>query len=167
MSSRFDSHIRRGQPITMALLIFFAIIELAIASWLTARFNQHHNFLSNAVRDRTRFIVFCSVWTIVVATLYMFAFLRASGSILASVGSHGIFLFITWVFWLSAAASITAAYSGGLSCSQHFVYCGQQNAQEGFAWILWILTTFALVMLIFRGVAASRRGDGFRGGLIA
>ncbi|TCD67884.1 hypothetical protein EIP91_011818 [Steccherinum ochraceum] len=169
MSSRFDVHIRRGQPITMGLLVFFSIIELSISAWLTARFNQHHNFPSSSVRDKTRFILFCSAWTILGAGIYMTLFLLSAGtSALTSVGSHALFLFMTWVFWLSAAASITAAYSGGLSCKgNHPPYCGQQNAQEGFAWILWVLSTFALLMIILRGVAATRRGDGLRGGLIA
>lgn len=64
---------------------------------------------------------------------------------------------MTWVFWTAGAAAITAAYSGGLDCSYVIflvfyrditkncfanrrdivAYCGQQNAQEGFAWVEW------------------------------
>ncbi|KAH8094641.1 hypothetical protein BXZ70DRAFT_350502 [Cristinia sonorae] len=164
----YDHHVRRGHPITMGLIIFFSIIQLSISAWLTSQFNKHHNYLSISIRDKTRFILFTSIWTIVVAFLFMILFLHsAGGSVLTSVGSHAVFLFITWVFWLAAAASITAAYNGGLNCSgNHIVYCGQQNAQEGFAWLLWVLTTFALIITIVRGIAASRRGDGLRGALV-
>ena len=30
-----------------------------------------------------------------------------------------------------------------------------------------IFVTFALLVVFFRGISASRRGDGFRGGLVA
>ncbi|KAA1478087.1 hypothetical protein DENSPDRAFT_657396 [Dentipellis sp. KUC8613] len=163
----FDNHVRRGHPITFTLIIIFAIIELALSAWLTARFNDHHNFLSNAVRDRVRFLLFCSVWTLVFAPFFMVLFFVAPGSWLASLAAHGIFLFMTWVFWLSGAAAITDAYSGRLNCSHHFVYCGQQNALEAFAWIEWVLLTFVFFVVLFMGVGAVRRGDGYRGPLIA
>jgi len=67
------------------------------------------------------------------------------------------------------------------------VYCGQLNALEGFAWIIWcvspapspprkiteeisfcrIIVTVLLIFVVIRGVAAARRGDGYRGQLVA
>lgn len=66
--------------------------QLAIAAWLTSRFNAHHNYLSVTVRDRTRFLLFTSAWTIVFSFLFMILFLHsaANGSALTSVGSHGL-----------------------------------------------------------------------------
>jgi hypothetical protein len=74
---------------------------------------------------------------------------------------------------------------GGLNCSNQneFSYCGQLNALEAFAWIEWfviffvsipiingaidrILATLALVVVLIRGISASRRGDGYRGSLV-
>lgn len=71
-----------------------------------------------------------------------------------------------------------------LSTQSVFVYCGQLNALEGFAWVIWyvssmslhcflvyilarILVTFAILVVLIRGIFASRRGDGMRGPLIA
>ncbi|KAI0789435.1 hypothetical protein C8Q75DRAFT_765639 [Abortiporus biennis] len=165
----FDDHVRRGHPIVFGLIIGFAIIELSISAWLTARFNQHHNYPSTSVRDKTRYLLFASIWTIFFSLFYFVLFLHSpSSSVMTSVASHLIFLFVTWVFWLAGAAAITAALSGGLDCGHPgVVYCGQQNALEAFAWIEWILVFFALVFVIFRGVSAQRRGDGIRGGLIS
>ncbi|CAL1694894.1 unnamed protein product [Somion occarium] len=169
--SRFERHIRRGHPIVFGLIILFSIIELSISAWLVSRFNAHHNYPSTGVRDRTRFLLFTSIWTIVFSVPFMFFFWRSSSSgeesVLTSVGAHGVFLFITWVFWTAGAAAITAGLNGGLDCSRDDIsYCGQQNALEAFAWITWILVTFALFIAIWRGISASRRGDGMRGSLV-
>ncbi|KZT02227.1 uncharacterized protein LAESUDRAFT_730411 [Laetiporus sulphureus 93-53] len=165
----YDKHIRRGHPIVFTLIIVFGIIEIAISGWLVGMYNRHHNYLSTSVRDRTRYILFTSAWTVFLSLFYLALFWHSSsaGSVLTSVLSHGTFLFMTWVFWLAAAASITAALSGGLDCSLHYVYCGQLNAMEAFAWIEWVTVMFALVVVVFRGIAASRRGDGLRGQLVA
>ncbi|KAI0706158.1 hypothetical protein BC835DRAFT_1260474 [Cytidiella melzeri] len=167
----YDRHIRRGHPITFGLIIAIAIIELAITSWLVSRFNAHHNYFSTDERDRTRFLLFASIWTIFFSFLYMLLFLHSasSGSVLTSVGSHGVFMFITWIFWTAGAAAITQTLGGGLNCGYVLgvTYCDQLNAAEAFAWIEFILFTFALVVVTIRGVASTRRGDGFRGQMVS
>jgi hypothetical protein len=70
--------------------------------------------------------------------------------------------------WTAAAASITEMLGGGLNCKAQdaYVYCNQLNALEGFAWLEWLLVTFAIVVVLIRGIVAARRGDGYRGGLV-
>lgn len=83
---------------------------------------------------------------------------------MTSVVSVGVFLFIDWVFWLSAAASLTAALSGGLNCSnntQHYKYCGANNTLIAFGWIIFILQTF-LVLAVGVVAAGAFRGGGFK-----
>ncbi|KII94213.1 hypothetical protein PLICRDRAFT_132735 [Plicaturopsis crispa FD-325 SS-3] len=168
-----DTHVRRGHPIVFGLLVFFSIIELAISAWLTSRFNAHHNYQSLTERDRVRLLLFDSCWTIFFGLFYGVLFTHSpNGSALTSVASHGVFLIITWILWTAGAAAITENLGGGLNCKQNnaeglFVYCGQLNALEGFAWVIWILITFALIVVLFRGISSARRGDGFRGHLIA
>ena len=86
-----------------------SIISLAISAWLQSRYNAHHNYPSISIRDRNTFTLFTSVWTIVFNLIFVALFLRAStrGSILASVASHFIIFFLTWIFWLAAAASLS------------------------------------------------------------
>ncbi|KAG9085187.1 hypothetical protein FRC07_013438, partial [Ceratobasidium sp. 392] len=133
-----DTHVRRGHPskletdatvpaidilislssVTFGLLIFFGIIEGAIATWLTTRFNRHHNYLNLGVRDRTRLLTFTSWWTVLFCAILLAFFLRSpTGSIATSVLVHLVFLGITWVLWTAGAASITAALGGGINCS--------------------------------------------------
>ncbi|RDB24337.1 hypothetical protein Hypma_008463 [Hypsizygus marmoreus] len=164
-----DTWVRRGHPVLFSILIVLSIIELSISAWLTSRFNTRHDYRNTSERDRVRYILFCSIWTIVFSTFYLVLFLHsATGSVLTSVASHLIFLTITWILWLAAAAAITATLGGGLNCATQniFVYCGQLNALEAFAWIIWIIVTFALIVTILRGISAARRGDGVRGGLV-
>ncbi|KAJ7146531.1 hypothetical protein C8R44DRAFT_691006 [Mycena epipterygia] len=164
-----DTHVRRGHPITLGLIIFFGIIELSLAAWLTSHFNQHQNERTISERDRVRFTLFASTWTIVFSTLFLILFAHsATGSILTSVLAHLVFLGLTWIIWTAAAAAITQMLGGGLNCHTQdvFVYCNQLNALEGFAWVLWLLVTFAILVVIVRGITSSRRGDGYRGGLV-
>ncbi|KAF6753208.1 hypothetical protein DFP72DRAFT_1010763 [Ephemerocybe angulata] len=170
MGAGSDSTVRRAHPILFGSIILFSIIEMCIAAWLLSRYNTRHNYPFPSVRIRVRYILFCSVWTIVVGTIFLVLFwVTAAGSIFTSVAAHFIFLFITFVFWIAAAAAITETLGGGLSCShQNFwAYCGQLNAIEGFAWMIWILVFFTLIMVIIRGVAAARSGGGYGGGLVS
>ncbi|KAG1733746.1 hypothetical protein EDB19DRAFT_1639526 [Suillus lakei] len=165
----FDTHMRAGHPIVFSLIIFFSIIELSISAWLTSRFTANHDYFSLAERDRTRFLLFTSGWTIVFSCLYMFFFFYLPGSVLGSVGSHIFFLFLTWAFWTAGATSITAALSGELNrnTQSDFAYPVQINALQGFAWVTEALVTFALLAVLIRGILAVRRGYGMRGPLIA
>jgi len=164
-----EAYVRRGHPIAFSILLMFSIIELSISAWLVSRYNHHHNYRNLTNRDRVRYTLFASTWTVVGSLFFLILFLHsATGSILTSVASHLIFLVLTWIIWTAAAVSITAMLGGGLNCptQRSFVYCGQLNALEGFAWIIWIIVTLMLIVCIIRGVSASRRGDGYRGGLV-
>ncbi|KAJ7508337.1 hypothetical protein B0H11DRAFT_1788982 [Mycena galericulata] len=164
-----DTHVRRGHPIVFGLMIFFGIIELSLAAWLTSKFNKFHTENSFTERDRVRFTLFTSTWTVVFSALFLILFAHStSGSILTSVLSHLVFLGLTWLLWTASAAAVTEMLGGGLNCKTQgvFLYCSQLNALEAFAWIEWILVTFAIVVVIVRGIGAARRGDGYRGGLV-
>jgi len=166
-----DNHVRRGHPILFGLIVFFSIIAASTATWLTAKFNQHHNWNSVTERDRVRYLVFVGWWTVLFGSFYTGLFLHsATGSVLTSVASHLIFLGLTWLFWTAGAAAITEVLGGGNNCSNlahNIVYCTQLNALEAFSWIVWIFVTIALVVVIVTGVFASRRGDGLRGHLVS
>ncbi|KAJ6457057.1 hypothetical protein C8R47DRAFT_174573 [Mycena vitilis] len=164
-----DAHVRRGHPITFGLIILFGLIELALSAWLTSRFNMLHNERSLSERDRVRFALFTSIWTVVFSGLMLVLFWHSSdGSILTSVVAHFVFLGFTWIMWTAAAAAVTEMLGGGLNCKlqDSYVYCNQLNALEGFAWLEWLLVTFAIIVVLIRGISAARRGDGYRGSLV-
>jgi len=165
----FDNAVRLSHKILFGGLVFFGIIEGSVSTWLTVRFNEHNNYLTIELRDRVRFLVFTSWWTVFFCSIYGTLFVHSSGGILTSVASHGVFLFLTWIFWTAGVASITTSLGGGINCStttQNIIYCNQLNAAEGFAWLEWVLTTVAFAMVIVCGIRSLRRGDGTRGSLV-
>lgn len=101
------------RAVVFGLIIFFSIIEvrrpplahvwhalheahtgtaqLADSAWLVSRFNLRHDYLSTAVRDRTRFLLFTSCWTIFFSLFYFALFIHSpTGGILTSVLSHAV-----------------------------------------------------------------------------
>ncbi|KAJ7290133.1 hypothetical protein C8J57DRAFT_1275212 [Mycena rebaudengoi] len=166
---RMEHHIRRGHPITFGLITLFGLFELALTAWLTTRFAGQHDERNRTERDRVHFALFASTWTVALSTLMMLLFWHSpDGSKLTSVLAHLVFLGLTWIIWAAAAAAITVTLGGGLNCETQdvFVYCNQLNALEGFAWIEWLLVTFAIIVVFVRAIASSRRGDGLQGSLI-
>ncbi|CAG7846982.1 SubName: Full=Uncharacterized protein {ECO:0000313/EMBL:CCA70702.1} [Serendipita indica DSM 11827] len=166
-----DSLIRRGHPIAFGLLILFGIVEGAITTWLTVKYNRNHNYGSISIRDRVRLLVFTSWFTVLFSFIYLLLFLHSAstGSVLTSVASHLIFLGFAWILWTAGVASLTAAIGGGINCStvnRNVVYCNQLNAAMGFGWAEWLLVTGILVTVIICGIRAFRRGDGARGQLV-
>ncbi|KAJ7439941.1 hypothetical protein FB451DRAFT_1415416 [Mycena latifolia] len=122
--------------VTFGLIIFFEIIELSLAAWLTSQ-HMHEHTLSE--HDCMHFTLFASTWTIIFSALFLILFMQsANGSILTSVLAHLVFLGLIWIIWTAAAAAITQMLGGGLNCKTQdvFAYCNQLNALEGFAWSL-------------------------------
>ncbi|AAW42957.1 expressed protein [Cryptococcus deneoformans JEC21] len=155
-----STHIRRGHPAFMGALLLFAIIEGCITAYLVAQFNDDDTYPSHSYRDRLKFLVFTSWWTVVFAAAYMAAFLAAAGSFVSSIASHLAIWTVTWIFWLAAAASYTAALGGGMRCSVSDVaHCSSLVAAEAFAWIEWIIMTIFFIFLLTIAGAALRRGD--------
>jgi len=157
-----DAAIRKGHPIMFGAIVVFAIIEMCIAAWITAKYNANHNSPNSGLRARVRYILFVSIWTVLLGSAYLGLFLAMAGTFITSVVSHFVFLAVTWIFWLAAAAALTQSVGGSLNCSVQtkFVYCGQLNALEGFAWLIWVLLTFMLILVLIRGILGARRGDG-------
>jgi len=165
----FDNIVRFSHKILFGGLVLFGIIEGSVTTWLTVQFNANNNYLDVAVRDRIRFLVFASWWTVFFCSMYGALFVHSPTGIMTSALSHGVFLFLTWIFWTAGVASITTALGGGINCStttRPVVYCNQLNAAEGFAWVEWVLTTVAFAVVIICGIRSLRRGDGTRGALV-
>ncbi|TYJ57409.1 hypothetical protein B9479_001949 [Cryptococcus floricola] len=162
-----SSHIRRGHPIFFGLITFFAIIEGIITAWLVSKFNNNDTYPSNSYRDRLKFLVFVSWWTVVFGAAHLTSFLVASTNFVSSIATHLGVWALTWLFWLAGAASFTAALGGGARCSHSsLTYCSQLVAAEAFAWIEWILLSVLFIFLLLIAVMALRRGDSLGGGLV-
>jgi len=164
-----DPIVRKAHPIVFGLIVLFSIIEMSISAWVTSQYISKHNSPNTDTETRVRFVLFTSVWTIVLSLAYSFVFQLWMYEPFAGTLSHFIFLMLTWIFWLAAAAAITTDLGGTLDCStqSYFDYCGQLNAMLGFAWLIWILVTLALILVLLCGIRSARRGDGYAGSLVA
>jgi len=163
----YETVLRRSYFAFFVVVVIIAIIELSISAWLTARYNDHHNFLSTSERDRVRFLLFCSVWSTFLSPILPVLVLLEWAQFMAGLAAHVIFIFLSWVFWLSGAAAITESLGGGLNCDHGFIYCGQLNALEAFAWIEWVVLTVGIVYVFVIAVRANQRGEGYNGPVLA
>lgn len=82
-------------PVIFGLIALWAIIEGSITSFLVARYNSNNSYPNNSFRDRLKFTVFVSWWTVVFSIAYLVFFQLGSGGVISSVASHGIWLFVT------------------------------------------------------------------------
>jgi len=127
----YDSLLRRSYFIFFGVIVVIAVIELAISAWLTARYASRHNFLSTTERDRVHFLLFCSVWSTVLSPIFPVLLTQELALFVTGIAAHTIFVFISWVFWLSGAAAITASLGGGLDCNFHFVFLRSAECSRG------------------------------------
>jgi len=152
--------LRRGYFIFFTVLVAFAIIVLAISAWLTARYGSNYPF--TAERDRVHFLLFCSIWTTLLSPIFPTLLLLGLAELLTSITAHAIFLFVSWVFWLSGAAALTASLDTVSTC-RLFLFCSHVSALEAFAWMEWIILTFGFGCIIVIALRSTHRGQGFSG----
>jgi len=166
-----DTIVQKGHKFAFGLLIIIGIIEIAITGFLTGRYNSRHDYPNKSIRDRIRFLLFASFWTVFLSLFYIVLFIRSasSGSVASSILSHAGFLTLTWIFWTAGAAALTASLGGGHNCSNlpyELPYCNHLNAAMGFGWAEWVLVTFLLIAVLVIGGRATRRGNGWNSPLV-
>lgn len=148
---------KKAIVVLMGIVLVFSIIEGAITGYLVHSYNKHHTYPSHSIRDRVRFLLFCSWWTVVWAIAYItFHFTAAAGSVIGVV-LNTLALGATWVFWLGGSASLSAAMR-----HRHYgntVHHSQLRAGEGFGWATWILLTFDMLVALYVAFDTSRNGN--------
>jgi hypothetical protein len=101
--------VRNGQSFIFAILVIFSVIEvrfhphqtpyslsstspiqqLSISAWLVSQYSTHHNYTSLTNRDRVRFALFASAWTVSGSMLFIVLLIHyPNGSILTGISSH-------------------------------------------------------------------------------
>ncbi|PWN54494.1 hypothetical protein IE53DRAFT_336976 [Violaceomyces palustris] len=161
-----SSHIRRGHPITFLTFTIISFIVAVIASTLVTDYNSKNNAPSMGVENAVRFLVFAGWWGFLFSIIYVGLFLTGKGGVITSIAGHGIWIFVTWVFWMAGAAALTDRIGGGQDCGNSFlVYCNSTSALMAFAWIGWIILTFMLAVVAFIGGGAFRGGKSVKEGL--
>lgn len=169
-----SSVIRKGHPIAFAIFIVFSLILAIISSAVVANLNHHGNDVSNLIRDSSRFMVFTGWWSFLFGaifvriprlTIQLALFVTGIGGVFSSIASHGIFILITWIFWLCGSAALSNAV-GNAQCTNdeqadNFIRdCDALKAIVAFGWIGWVELTLLLGVILFLGAKAFRGGRG-------
>ncbi|EGF97909.1 uncharacterized protein MELLADRAFT_113979 [Melampsora larici-populina 98AG31] len=166
-----DNAVKKAHPIAFSFIILFSFIEFLITTILISNYNSDNSYYSDSLRDRLKFLLFTSIWSLVFTSIYLFGIFKLPTNFLFSLASHAGFLFITWIFWLSGAAALSDTLSG-LSCGDLFLsdvrinvgirYCHSLKAVQAFAWIEWITLSFVLAYIALIASRAVKAGTGLK-----
>ncbi|KAF8755994.1 Membrane-associating domain [Rhizoctonia solani] len=173
-----STHVRRGHPSEHLLShsVYIGVADHGFShlwapyilwnyrrlhcNMLTVRYKQHRNWLSISVRDRTHLLLFTSWWTVLLS---------------AAILDNGS---------APSYSRLCRNYLGILDSGRR-IYNGQHGRRhqlltrrgtgyllqpiecvDGVRMVEWVLTTFALFVVIICAVRSARRGDGTRGALV-
>ncbi|WFD21157.1 hypothetical protein MCAP1_003416 [Malassezia caprae] len=165
-----SSVIRKGHPIAFAIFIVLSLILAIIASAVVANLNHHGNDVTNLVRDSARFMVFTGWWSVLLGAVFLALFVTGIGGVFSSIASHGIFILLTWIFWLCGSAALSNAV-GNSQCTNdenadNFIRdCDALKAIVAFGWIGWVELTLLLGVILFLAAKAFRGGRGVQDSL--
>lgn len=73
-------------------------MQMCITAWITAKYNSHHNFPNSGLRARIRYLLFVSVWTILLSSAFLALFITMADNMLVSLASHAL---LYGLFYLS------------------------------------------------------------------
>lgn len=137
--------------IVLCLTVIFAIVEIGLASDLTWHINRSFFGFASWIRPRTRYLVFCSVWTLF-SGIILVALLALASAITAIVVSL-IILLMSMIFWLIAASLFTSLLGGsGINCGPGLPDChvvNVINTTMAFAWINWSFIMIAFLLALW------------------
>ena len=122
-----------------------------MSTWILVQYSYNRNYPSEAAKTGIELILFVvpvsqvvisrlipsrfsGCWTTLVAGSYLFLFLHPSLSRtpIVSIGTQGIWVCLTWILWIVAAAYLNAVLPFMTVYSQcTLVYCGQLKALFG------------------------------------
>jgi len=134
-------------------MVFGGLAEIALATWLLLQYRFNHNYPNVTTRTGVRFVLFCAYWTTLTAGAYTLLFLHPvwSKRAVSSIGAQAIWIFLTWLFWITGAAIVNSGLPS-LFARGHcagLVYCAQIQALFALS-VLEILTlTAGMVTLIW------------------
>ncbi|KAG8888854.1 hypothetical protein FRB98_006640 [Tulasnella sp. 332] len=145
-----EDRVRRVHTGTFVFLAFFSGVTAATSTWLLTKWRKDDN-QGGLTKSSTGLICFTAWLSLLLSIIYASVFRMRPNSSIVNIQSHLRLLALLWTFWTAGAATITAALSGGNNCSTinyQLPYCNQLNAELGFAWASWIITTIALIVII-------------------
>ncbi|KAF8890340.1 hypothetical protein CPB85DRAFT_1231200 [Mucidula mucida] len=128
-------YVRRYAPAVYVFIFASALIETAVSTWLIVQYRYHRNYPNVGTRTGVRILLCTACWTTVTAGLYTVAFIHPNYSRhpIVSVGAQALWIFISWIFWVTGSAIllhfVSSTFVGG-DCSG-VIYCSQLQTLYG------------------------------------
>ena len=142
---------RRVPPYRSQFTQLLKINKISISAWTLVQYGYNRNYPSEGAKTGIGLVLFVvpvsqmivflltpsrfsSCWTTLVAGSYLFLFLhpRLSRTPIVSIGAQGVWVCLTWIMWIVAAAYLNASLPFTTVYSQcTLVYCGQLKALFG------------------------------------
>ncbi|PLW08822.1 hypothetical protein PCANC_00568 [Puccinia coronata f. sp. avenae] len=142
-----------------SLIIIGCIAEIVTSGILVGDYNKILDLdIYSSLVTRTKYLLFCGLWTVLFSTIYMVGLSLAPGHLLFSVASHLVWLGVTIVLFVSGAAALTTEIKG-----QHFPHQERLEILQGFAWADSILLGLAMLLILAIGIG---RRNGLSGNLL-
>ncbi|KAF9790453.1 hypothetical protein BJ322DRAFT_390660 [Thelephora terrestris] len=144
--------LQRSAPFVYLLLVLTSLIEISISAWILVQYSYNLNYPSEAAKTGIEFILFSGCWTMLVVGSYLLLFLhpRLSKSPVASVGVQGLWICLTWILWIVAAAYLNAVLPFVTVYSEcTLVYCGQLKALFAISVVQTVFFAFAMFVILW------------------
>jgi len=97
--------------VVYTFLVLTSLVEVAIASWLVIQYGFENIYPRDVVRNGIIFLLFASIWTFLSAGIFSLLFLHPTWSrhSISSIGTQGVWLSTTWLFWVVGAGIINGS----------------------------------------------------------
>ncbi|OAV92348.1 hypothetical protein PTTG_02256 [Puccinia triticina 1-1 BBBD Race 1] len=142
-----------------SLIIIGCIAEIVTSGILVGDFNKLQNpDLYSSLVTRTKYLLFCGLWTVLFSAIYVAGLSVAPGHLLFSVASHIVWLGVTIILFVSGAAALQTEING-----QTLPHQQRLEILQGFAWADSILLGLAMLMVLAIGIG---RRNGLTGNLL-
>ncbi|EHS63026.1 hypothetical protein PGT21_032364 [Puccinia graminis f. sp. tritici] len=150
---------RAAHVAVFSLIIIGCIAEIVTSGILVGNFNNLKDAeLFTSIVTRTKYLLFCGLWTILFSTIYVVGLATAPGHLLFSVASHLIWLGVTIVLFVSGSAALQTEINAHI-----FPHQQRLEILQGFAWADSILLGVAMLIVLVIGIG---RRNGLSGNLL-
>ncbi|TVY51374.1 hypothetical protein LCER1_G007744 [Lachnellula cervina] len=146
MSTNFNTFIL---PIRIAQGLF-AIIILGLTAYVVNSWSFHTYYWSSYSPSQANFLLFCSIWTILILAYLVLAPVRFP----RAAHKYGILAAeaVTMIFWFAGFIAL-AVLLGDLGCGRHWGVCRAAEAAVvfgAFEWLLFAGTTILAALHVWR-----------------
>ncbi|KAJ7679200.1 hypothetical protein DFH06DRAFT_1165974 [Mycena polygramma] len=139
--------------IAYAFVVLSSLVVIAIPSWILLQYSLYQNYPNAEAKIAMRLVLFAACWTSVTAAVFTILFVHPTWSRrpVSSVGTQGIWVLLTWSFWLASAGVLnhTIPQLFDKDTCQRLIYCGHIRAIFAFSILELAVFTVGMVTMMW------------------